>query len=248
MQNDEKLFSSRIAELSARAKERSYYTNTEFLTLGQKTVIQTLNLPAPPVFSGGYGEAERCIAMFGSSDMFGYEPDFPIYILKISPKAPKFARQLSHRDFLGSLMALGMRREMFGDIIVHDNIGYVFVLDTASEYVKENLTSVSNVPVCVTSCDTLPDGVLPEPKRQTVIAASDRLDAICASVFDMSRAETDEMISKGLVLIDGIPCADRAKKLCGGERISVRGRGKFIFLGISGVTRHGKAKAEVDIY
>ncbi len=237
-----------MKELSERAYTHGYYTSTEFLTLGQQTVLSSLKLPYPPILSGGYGSAERQVAMFGSPEAFGYEPCFPITVLKISPKSAKFANELSHRDFLGSLMSLGMRREMFGDIAVFENCGYLFILDSAADYISENLTSVSNTDVTVGRCDSVPDGAIPRPEEKVCTAASARLDALCASVFSLSRSEADEMISKGLVFINGIECTDRTKNVNVGDRISARGKGKFIFDGEDGQTRHGKTRVKVRIY
>ncbi len=248
MQTDEKLFIARMNELSERAYTQHYYTSTEFLTLGQQTILLSLKLPYPPVLSGGYGSAERQLAVFGSEDDFGFEPYFPISVLRIAPKAPKFARPLSHRDFLGSLMSLGMRREMFGDIIVFDNCGYVFVIESAADYIKDNLDSVANVTVAVTLCDTLPEQAIPRIKESVCIAASERLDALCASVFNLSRSDSDSLIAKGMVFINGIECTDRAKNPSPGDRISVRGFGKFILQGTDGETRHGKTRIKVKIY
>ncbi len=247
MQNDEKLFISRMSELSQRAHAQGYYVFTDFLTFGQKTLLSTLKLPYPPVFFGGYGDAERQLAAFGSSEDFGFEPYFPISILKIEPKNAKFARELSHRDFLGSLMSLGMRREMFGDIIVHENIGYLFILEQSAEYIKNELVSVSNVPVIVNDCDLLPSEAVPQTEQQTCIAASERLDAVCASAFNLSRSEADGLVTRELVQVNGIPCTDRSRPLKLGDRVSVRGHGKLIYDGSDGETRHGKTRIKIRI-
>ncbi len=248
MQNNEKLFISRMNELSQRAYTGQTYIYTEFLTLGQQTLSSSMKLQYPPVFSGGYDFAERQIAAFGSEEDFGYAPYFPISVLKIAPSAPKFAKPLSHRDFLGSLMSLGMRREMFGDILVLDNCGYVFVLGSATDHIKQSLESVSSVAVTVTECDTVPSEAIPVMKESVCTAASERLDALCSSVFDLSRSDSDSLISKGSVFINGIECTDRTKKPSPGDRISVRGYGKFIFNGTDGQTRHGKTRVKVKIY
>lgn len=59
---------------------------------------------------GGREEAERKILRFGSEAELGYEQPFPICCIRIRPLSAKFADKLSHRDYLGALMNLGIER------------------------------------------------------------------------------------------------------------------------------------------
>ena len=89
---------------------------------------RSLEYAKPTVF-GGTEASERAVVRFGDPEAFGYEEDFPIDILAIVPLADKFADDLTHRDFLGALMSLGIERSLLGDIIVTGKKAYLFCLN-----------------------------------------------------------------------------------------------------------------------
>ena len=97
---------------------------------------------------------------FGSPEELGYEEDFPIVTLKIAPKSEKFADKLTHRDFLGALMSLGIEREVLGDIVIRDNVGYLFAKEDIAEYIKDSLTEIKHTAVRINTADSLPEGEL----------------------------------------------------------------------------------------
>ena len=111
MDNELELTKKRLAELSRRAYDRGICTFSEFLTPGEQTELGRMHLAEPCVLDGGYSEAERRAAVFGGERA-------PICCLEIAPAAPKFAEELTHRDYLGSLMGLGLRRSVLGDIVL----------------------------------------------------------------------------------------------------------------------------------
>ena len=159
MTDDIKETVKRYAKLSERAAAKGIYTETPFLTEGEMSALCMEKLPIRPRFEGGYEEAERCLAVFGSADQFGYEWESPIRILKISPKMQKFADALTHRDFLGAILNLGIKREMLGDLLIFKNTAYLFVLEKMASYLLENLSRVRHTDVQVSLCDSLPEGV-----------------------------------------------------------------------------------------
>ena len=121
--NSDELLKSRLEDLARRAYERNYCTFSDFLNLEEASALQSLKLPTEYVLFGGYDGAERCVAGFGDEVA---DSDFPIVCVEIAPLQQKFADKLNHRDFLGSLMNLGISRGTLGDIIVSSNVGYLF--------------------------------------------------------------------------------------------------------------------------
>ena len=121
----------RFLELYYRAERNRYYTFTTFLGLSEMSMLQQLICSPNGISkaSVNYSEMnenhERQIVAFGCADDFGYDPEFPIRCICVRPKQQKFAENLSHRDFLGALMNLGIERETIGDIIIQDNVGYI---------------------------------------------------------------------------------------------------------------------------
>ena len=116
MDEDIRQLQKRFSELAARANGRGRYTYTQFLTLAEQDVLRKLErqLDAPFRWMGGYEAAERRLACFGREEDMGYPADSPICCLRIYPASRKFAGDLGHRDFLGSLMGLGIERRLLG--------------------------------------------------------------------------------------------------------------------------------------
>lgn len=91
----------------------------------EQSELASLNLPCDYATFGGYDGAERAVAAFGNGCQYA---EFPVKIIKAEPLSQKFADKLSHRDFLGSLMGLGIKRNVLGDIVIKENTGYIFAL------------------------------------------------------------------------------------------------------------------------
>ena len=111
----------RLLELSEKSYKENRYVFTDFLNVSQLSAYfemkREFEQSGSSVF-GGMDGCERCIVRFGSQELLGYEQDYPISILKISPVSRKYAENLNHRDFLGSIIGLGLEREKIGDIFV----------------------------------------------------------------------------------------------------------------------------------
>lgn len=110
------MLEKRFNELYNRANQNYYPVFSDFLNLEEQSVLAKSYLPC--VLYGGYEGAERVVAGFGDNVC---EQDFPIRCVEIKPVNKKFADKLSHRDFLGGLMNLGIKRELLGDIIIFEN-------------------------------------------------------------------------------------------------------------------------------
>lgn len=248
MISDEKELEKRMLELSNRSLMRGIYTETQFLTEGQQGLIRTLSLPLPPTFEGGHPEAERRIALFGREEELGYPWESTVRLLCIAPKDPRYSAELSHRDFLGAILNLGIKRELIGDILVRDKVGYVFVLSSIEEYLIQNLERVHHTCVTVNSCEVLPDGVGTQWEERLVIAPSPRLDAVISAVWNLSRSEGRELVEKEKVSVFGVTVTSPSKELNEGDRVSVRGKGRFYFDGTVGETRKGRDRIRVRVF
>ena len=124
MTKEEELLKKRFTELADRSYSESRYTFTNFLNLNEQSLFYLTvkeNKGIKYTISGGISDAERVMVRFGDEAELGYEQQFPIAILSVSPLAVKYSEDLSHRDYLGALMNLGIEREMLGDIIIGKN-------------------------------------------------------------------------------------------------------------------------------
>lgn len=239
------ILEKRFIELADRAEERSYITFSDFLNMEEKSLLELLKLNTPYCFFGGYDTAERCVAAFG----YGCEDaDFPIVIIKAQPVSPKFADKLTHRDFLGSLMGLGIKREVVGDIVIADNIGYIFCLNSIADYIAQSLDKVKHTVVKCSIIETLPETAQSVPEEKQLIAASERLDVIIAAVYGFSRSEVKEYFTNRKIFINSALCENFSRIPKAGDIISVRGKGRFIYNGVLGNTKKNRLIISVGTY
>ena len=164
----------------------------------------------------------------------------PVSVIAVAPKSVKFAEELTHRDYLGAILGLGIERGLIGDIIVRDKHAWFFCLSSAAEMITSSLVQVRRT--AVTAAVTTPD--VPElqpryiPLRLNV--ASERLDAVVAAFCGLARGKADQLFAAEKVFVNGIPVTDCSRSLKEGERFSVRGFGKAVYDGIAGESRKGR--------
>lgn len=248
---EEKLFINRSRDMARRAAEKGFWIYGGFMSAGQLALLESdRELRGSFLSYGGYEDAERRVAAFGNEEMFGYSPDFPIELLEISCKSEKYAEALTHRDYLGSLIGLGISRDSLGDIILMgDCRAYLFCLERMSGYICDNLKKVRRTDVCVKKAkDAQSLDIKREYDSKEVVAASDRIDALAAGVFGLSRSEARSLAEKGLIFVDGIAVSDASFRPRQNSVISVRGSGKFVYRQICSSTGSGRVRVRVDIY
>lgn len=249
MDEDIRQLQKRFSELAARANGRGRYTYTQFLTLAEQDVLRKLErqLDAPFQWMGGYEAAERRLACFGREEDMGYPPDSPICCVNIAPASKKFAGELGHRDFLGSLMGLGIERRLLGDIQMADGEGYLFCLEEIAPYICDNLLQVARTTVRCAVCEA-PEKLSEPPEPTEVVVASQRLDALIAAVWRLSRSEAQGLLEKGMVFIDGRMIESAAHNLKEGDLVSVRHQGRFRYEGALRETKKGRLRVRVRVW
>lgn len=249
MEEDIRQLQKRFEELAARADGRGRYTYTPFLTLAEQDVLQKMarQLACPFQWMGGYDTAERRLACFGREEHMGYAPDCPVRCVAMAPASKKFAGDLGHRDFLGSLMGLGIKRQLLGDIQIVDGVGYLFCLEEIAPYICDNLVSVGRTAVHCAVCEA-PEQLSQPPEPTQLVVASQRLDALIAAVWRLSRSDAQELLEKGLVFIDGRLVESPSHTLQEGDLVSVRHQGRFRYEGTLRETKKGRLRVSVRIY
>lgn len=250
-EKDLEMLQKRLVDLANRAYRQNVFTFTDFLGLADMDAFwraePELRSMGYKIWGGREG-ADRVMIRFGDPQELGYEADFPIACIHVKPLNQKFAEDLSHRDFLGALMNLGIERQTLGDIIVGEKQGYVFCHENVKEFICDNLIKVRHVNV---SCEVTkePGEVLSEePKRVMLQVQSPRVDAVIAKAYALSREESISLFRAGKVFVSGRSCENNSRLLKAGETVNARGFGKFDYLGERGETRKGKLSVEVAIY
>lgn len=247
MQDDKEALRRRFSELCDRADTRRTPVFSDFLDMHEQSVLEETRFSSPVFLWGGYKEAERRIACFGFTETPEIDA-LPAQWICIAPAAQKFADALTHRDFLGALLSLGLRREMIGDIVVTENCGYVFCIRTVVSCILSELSRVKHTTVRCSAVEALPPDAVCAPEYSEVVVAGTRLDALCAAVFRLSRADAQKRIAAGRVFVNSREITKSDFSPTEGDIISVRGLGRFVFDGVARETKKGKLRVEIGIY
>ncbi len=251
MTDDVQQLKKRFAELGRRAFSRQSYTYTEFLTLHEQDVLLGMRFEqgtAPFTLHGGFEGAERRLAQFGSADLCGYEEKPPIACVFIKPVSAKFAEALTHRDFLGALMGLGLKRSVLGDIVLSDNAAYLFCVESVSGFIIENFTQVKRTTVTGALLEEVPVLLSRAPEAVNVNVASQRLDAVIAAVYRLSRSESQALFEQDKVFVNSRLTGSASLQPSPGDVVSVRGHGRFVYDGVAKETRKGRLFVTVRVY
>ena len=229
MNEEERKLQKRFMDLSNQAYHNDTFCFTNFLSMADVNVL--LNSVDNRLFEifGGMEGCERVIARFGNKEELGYEVPYPIAILKIEPFILKFADHLTHRDFLGALMNLGIEREILGDIWLDGKTAYVFLIDTMAEFVMQSLDKVKHTSVRVTRLETIPIEVSLHLEEKEIIVASKRLDVVVAKVYNLSRSKVLDLFRERKVFVNGRLYENNSYQVNEGDVIVARGFGKFIY-------------------
>lgn len=238
MAEDESKLKRRLEELSERAYNTGVACWSRFLNLAEQSAAREAVFGVR--LEGGYDGAERRVAVFGETE------ELPIVCVRIAPVSAKFSDELTHRDFLGALMALGIKREMLGDIVLKDNAGYLFCLEEIAPVIIDELSEVKRTTV---RCEyaALPDGAGETGEEKSFVVSSERLDAVIAAVYRLPRSEAKAYCEKGLVYVDSRLALKAGAELNEGARVTLRGRGRFTFLGIERETKKGRLRVSVRL-
>lgn len=253
MNDDDLLLYKRLIELSNRAYQNNIYCFSDFLSLSQQDVLYQAArdksfAPIKYDLFGGYENCERKMVRFGSEDDFGYVIDFPIECIKVEPLAKKFAKEYTHRDYLGSLMSLGIDRKKFGDIFVDGMDAYIYADESTADYLLENFVSVGRNSVKC-SFSQLPESYKKAAlKEVTIQVASPRADAVISKVYNLSRKDTIPYFTEKKVSVNGHIVENNDKVLSAGDSVSVRGFGKFNIVTEGGLSRKGKLNLVIEVF
>ena len=243
----------RLTELSERAERTGTFTFTDFLSMAEVSVFRKMrregSLGKALVYGTDVGiDTERCMIRFGDEESCGYSEEFPILIVKIAPVQAKFADDLTHRDFLGAVLGLGIEREKTGDIFIADNTAYMFACSGIAEYITDNLEYVRHTHVKTEIVTELPDTLQPHFEKRTVIVSSNRLDAVISKLYNLSREQSLKLVTEAKVYVNGEEITSNSRSLKEGDVVSVRGFGKWIFRGETGRTRKDRLCMEIEVY
>lgn len=249
--NESEITKRHFKDLSDQSYRNNMFTFTDFLSEADVADLYAVSKELSPCgFSvyGGFDGASRVIVRFGNPDELGYSADYPISLLKIEPLSKKFADDLSHRDFLGAIMNLGIERDIIGDILTGEKEAYVFCLSDMADMLMRELTRVRHTSVNTIMIDELPSAFAPTLKDLSIQVASLRIDGIIAKYTKLSRSQTADLFHERKVFVNGRLMENYSYQIKSSDVVSVRGFGKFIFSGQTGQTKKGNLLVTIQVY
>ncbi len=191
---------------------------------------------------GIFEECERRMICFNNK----YKEHFPIKCIMIT-NTSKFTT-LKHKDYLGSILSLGIQRNKIGDLIVHGNSCYAAVHSEIADFILYSLEKVGNISCKVKIIENEKDFPKVDLKEETVLVSSLRLDSLVCKLCNITRSKAAALIEQGLVLADYNMIRDKSYEVKKDERITIRKKGKFIVGDTIGNSKSGKLKLLIKKY
>ncbi|WP_071395410.1 YlmH family RNA-binding protein [Bacillus tuaregi] len=220
---------------------------TDFLDPRQQQIVKKIvgqHMDVKWGFFGGSDHTERKRALLFPDYYQAEDSDYKISLYEV--EYPRKFISIAHRDLLGSLMSLGLKREKFGDIVIVGDRLQFYCAEEVAEYVRLQLQTVGRANVQL-STQVLSEGILPQDLwvENAVTVSSLRLDAVIAAIFQLSRQKSQSLIGSGLVKVNWTSI-DNPSFECGeGDTISVRGYGRGKLFSIEGKTKKEKWRIAV---
>ena len=184
---------------------------------------------------GGYDQAERVVGCFGPAGEEMDTDQYPVVCLH-SRYLPKFC-SVTHRDLLGSFMALGLTRSCAGDMIIAGADIYLFAHAQTADFIAQSMKSAGKAPLDFHVLTQAPEMPEPEGTRFSSVVSSLRLDAVLAAAYRLSRSEAADSIRAGLVKVNHLVCDRVDLPLQEDALLSMRGRGRVRLLSVDSTTR-----------
>lgn len=223
--------------------------NTPFLDPRQlelaKAVLKNKSELSYTVY-GGYPRAERNALSIFPAQQKSLLP--PVKAVKVNWAG--ITDEISHRDMLGAVLGLGLKRDQIGDIVlIEDGGAAVFVEDAKADFLCSNLLQVGRVTV---SCEVVDPEHLPlskdDGKNINGTVASLRLDAVISLGFGVSRSRVVLLIKGGAVSVNWKPVNSPSIQLEEGDQVSLKGRGRLLIESVEGETRKGRIRLKLKKY
>jgi len=248
MTNENDMLLARMEDLALKA-DKIGCAASKFLTPAQAQSVTAYFTRRNDVIlnhDGGFDGAERTRAVFTNSIWGESDRAELLAALKIVYRPQD---TLGHRDVLGALMALGIKREAIGDIIIDESFSAFVCLPEMSDYIIENLTKIGRIGIDISKIDL---DELPSREEELTIKTdtvpSLRMDAFLSSAFGISRTKAAEFVASGRVSLNHQICLQTDKKIVESDLLSIRGLGRTKLLEVGGVSRKGRIFIKIGIY
>ncbi|MBQ9119947.1 MAG: RNA-binding protein [Lachnospiraceae bacterium] len=257
---EELIFRKHMEELAKSAYFKNTCIYTDFLNLNEQSIVKSMERQLSPVaysLYGGCDGAERVMLCFHGEQESShcheiaaeeYRSEYPVCCVKIVPANARFAEKLTHRDYLGAILNLGIDRCKTGDIILKDDAAYLFCDTLIGAFICDTLDRIRHTTVKASLSSA--EEQIQERSFEVIHAsvASLRLDAVISAAFRASRSSLSNLVLGGKVFVNGREILSNSHPVKPGDTISVRGYGKFILKEQGTLTKKGKTNITIEKY
>ena len=251
MTDEERFLSAHISDLAALSRRTGVPRFSRFLNERERLVAQNAARAqkAEPLFYGGFDGAARTVCgFFGGT----YAEDMPqedklgLFPVRAVTFSFRSCDKLTHRDFMGAILNIGLERSVLGDIPVAEDHAVVFCLEVSEELIG-GLTKIGRVGVRSEQGITRE---LPKAKFETLdrTVSSLRLDRLVGACANISGDRSAALIRSGQVSADFSVCLNVSGTIKENSVISIRGYGRFRLAKIVGETKKGKIHVIIEKY
>lgn len=254
---EDKLLISKMLDKIELSKIKNRVEYTDFLDMYQKHLLEKIlkyEKIENYVITGGADDTERNIIVFYPEKLkdivnINYKKILPIVCIRIDLPKEMYGKY-SHRDYLGALIKLGVKREKIGDIFVFKCGADILILDEISKFVLNNISSLtrfSKSKVEKIGIENIREKEINKEEFK-VIVSSMRLDCIISELLKTSRGKAEEIIREQRVFVNFENIDKLTKQIKENDLITVRGKGRFEIVGIEGTTKSDRLKLVINKY
>lgn len=252
---EDKLLISKMLDKMKLSQSRNSIEYLDFLDLYEQQLLQKIIKQEKienNLFHGGIEETERKILLFYPNKLNELTSQNPKKILPIKCIRINLPKEMhgkyKHRDYLGGLMKLGIKREKIGDILVFENGADILILEEIENFLMNNITSLTRFNKAKIETINLQDirEKKINKKEIKIIVPSLRIDAVISEVIHTSRGKSEELLQEGRIFLNYEQIAKGTKQIKEKDILIIRGKGKFEIGTIEGVTKSGRIKMVIE--
>lgn len=254
--NDDRLLVSKMLDQIELCSKRNKIQNTDFLDERQRNILQKalnrMEIENYIVF-GGFKEAQRNTYIFypekWNKEIAKQNYDEVMQVIEII-LPNELQGKYTHKDYLGGLMKLGLKREKIGDIIVWDKGAHIIILNEIVPFLEQHLTTLTRFQKAQITVKNIKD-LHPcsiQKEEIEIMVSSMRLDNIVSEIIKTSRSKSEEIIREQRVFVNYEVVEKVSKNINIGDKITIRGKGKFEIKNQVGNTKKGRVIIKVEKY
>ncbi len=255
IEQEDKLLVSKLLDKITERDARGKIVTTDFLNMHEKSIVNEVlqeEKVANYIFTGGFLEAEREILVLYpdklEEEYVKTQIESMLCVIRIT--LPKYNDAYTHREYLGGIMKLGIKREKIGDIVVGQHGADIIVLCDVADFLKQELTNLTRFSKSIIEQKSIAEIKEMEVQFEeiSIIVPSYRIDAVIGEVYRISRSKVNTIIDEERVFINGAICKKNAKTVKMGDKITVRGKGRFEIGEELGATKKDNVRIKILRY